>query len=105
MIGNPLIADGTLQPGGLLVVTGKGYGTTNLVALDRAGRVVLDREVTVSGPGTGDLVVVYKGTDRESYSCTPECGPRVGTLGDAPAYFSATLGETSARSGQAAGSK
>src|SRR5450755_4262421 len=30
VIGNPLIADVTVQAGGLLVVTGKGYGTTNL---------------------------------------------------------------------------
>jgi hypothetical protein len=97
-----LIADGTLQPGGLLVVTGKGYGTTNMVALDRKGQVVLDREVTVTGPHAADVVVVYKGVDRESYSCTPDCGPRVGTLGDAPPFFAATLGETSTRNGQAA---
>ncbi|MDI3470188.1 MAG: hypothetical protein OJF62_002251 [Pseudolabrys sp.] len=102
VIGNPLIADGTLQPGGLLVVTGKGYGTTNMVALDRKGQVVLDREVTVTGPHANDVVVVYKGVDRESYSCTPDCGPRVGTLGDAPPFFAATLGETSTRNGQAA---
>ncbi len=34
VIGNPSIADGTLQAGGLLVVTGKGYGTTNMMILD-----------------------------------------------------------------------
>ncbi|MGB7617491.1 MAG: pilus assembly protein N-terminal domain-containing protein, partial [Pseudolabrys sp.] len=28
VIGNPLIADATLQSGGVLVVTGKGYGAT-----------------------------------------------------------------------------
>ena len=38
VIGNPLIADAALQSGGILVVTGKGYGSTNLLALDRAGR-------------------------------------------------------------------
>ena len=37
VIGNPLIADASLQPGGLLVITGKGYGSTNLLALDRSG--------------------------------------------------------------------
>ena len=30
VIGNPLIADAALQAGGLLVITGKGYGTTNM---------------------------------------------------------------------------
>ena len=35
IIGNPLIADAALQSGGVLVITGKGYGTTNMLALDR----------------------------------------------------------------------
>ena len=35
VVGNPLIADVTLQAGGIIVVTGKGYGATNLLALDR----------------------------------------------------------------------
>jgi hypothetical protein len=105
VIGNPLIADGSLQAGGLLVVTGKGYGTTNLMALDRSGRVLMDKSITVTGPRGGDLVVVYKGVDRESYSCSPECVPRIATLGDGATYFAARLGEANARSGAAAASK
>lgn len=101
VIGNPLVADGSLQAGGLLVVTGKGYGTTNLVALDRSGRVLMDKDVTVSGPTGSNVVVVFKGIDRESYSCAPECVPRVTTLGDTPAYFGAVLNETTQRMGQA----
>ena len=50
VIGNPLIADATLQNGGILVVTGKGYGETNLLALDRKGRVVMSKTVQVLGP-------------------------------------------------------
>ena len=49
VIGNPLIADATLQSGGILVITGKGYGSTNLLALDRDGRVVMDKTVQVLG--------------------------------------------------------
>jgi len=105
VIGNPLIADGSLQAGNLLVVTGKGYGTTNLMALDRSGRVLMDKSVTVMGPRNGDLVTVYKGVDRESYSCSPRCSPRVTTLGDAPAYFGNVLGQTTARSGAAAAAR
>ena len=105
VIGNPLIADGSLQAGGLLVVTGKGYGTTNLMALDRGGRVLMDKSITVTGPRSADLVTVYKGVDRESYSCAPKCGPRITTLGDAPAYFGVVLGETNQRSGAAAATK
>ena len=88
VIGNPMIADASLQRGGVLVITGKGYGTTNLLALDRDGRVVLDKTVHVKGPAHhNDLVVVYRGMDRKSYSCAPQCEPRI-TLGDSDKYFS-----------------
>ena len=65
VIGNPLIADAALQSGGILVITGKGYGSTNLLALDRSGRVVMDKTVQVLGASGGDLVVVYKGVERD----------------------------------------
>ncbi|MGI8525900.1 MAG: pilus assembly protein N-terminal domain-containing protein [Pseudolabrys sp.] len=104
VIGNPLIADATLQAGGMLVVTGKGYGATNLLALDRSGRVVMDNVVQVAGPGRSDVIVMYKGVNRESYSCAPECLPRI-TLGDSNDFFAATVGQTAARNGQAQGSK
>ena len=100
IIGNPLIADATLQSGGILVVTGKGYGATNLMALDRNGRVIMSKFVRVLGPSSRDLVVVYRGVERESYSCAPQCQPRI-TLGDSTAYFNATLAQTGARDGQA----
>jgi Pilus formation protein N terminal region len=102
VIGNPLIADATLQSGGILVVTGKGYGSTNLLALDRDGRIVMSKTVQVLGPASEDLVVVYKGVARESYSCTPECQPRI-TLGDGKTFFSDTIGQTGARNGAAQG--
>ena len=35
VIGNPLIADVSIQPGGLTVITGKSYGTTNFIARGR----------------------------------------------------------------------
>jgi len=100
VIGNPLIADATLQSGGILVVTGKGYGATNLLALDRTGRVVIEKTVQVVGAGTGDLVTVYKGVERESYSCAPNCERRI-TLGDSPGFFNATLTQSATRNGQA----
>jgi hypothetical protein len=100
VIGNPLIADATLQGGGILVVTGKSFGATNLLALDRAGKVVMDKTVQVMGPTGGDLVVVYKGVARESYSCTPECAPRI-TLGDDPKFFGDTMSQSGSRAAQA----
>ena len=100
VIGNPLIADATLQSGGILIITGKGFGATNLVALDRSGHVLMDKTVQVLGPGSDDVVFVYRGVERESYSCAPDCERRI-TLGDSPAYFNATLSQTGTRNGQA----
>ena len=54
VVGNPLIADVAVQSGGLVVVTGKGYGATNLIVLDRAGTVLMERSVVVRGPTDHD---------------------------------------------------
>jgi len=102
VIGNPLIADATLQGGGVLVLTGKGFGSTNMLALNRSGKIVLDTTVQVTGPGSADLVVVYKGVERESYSCAPECEKRL-TLGDSATYFGNILGQSGARIGGGGG--
>jgi hypothetical protein len=101
VVGNPLIADVSLQPGGLMVVTGKGYGSTNVMALDRQGTVLIDSMIQVEGP-TERLVTVFRGVDRETYSCTPICQRRI-TLGDTPAYFNATLTQTGTMASTAAG--
>jgi len=100
VIGNPLIADATLQSGGIVVLTGKGYGETNMLALDRGGKIIMDKTIQVIGPGSSDLVVVYKGVERESYSCAPDCERRI-TLGDSTTFFTQTLSQTGARNGQA----
>ena len=99
VVGNPLIADVAVQSGGLLVVTGKGFGATNLIALDRTGTVLLERSIVVRGPG-GPTVQVYRGVQRESYSCTPDCERRI-TLGDSTEYFTTTIGQSDARNGAA----
>jgi len=99
VIGNPLIADVTVQPGGLLVVTGKGYGTTNLIALDRTGAVLAEHNIQVLGP-EDEIVYVYRGVNRESLTCTPECEPRI-TLGDSSAFFDAALAQSGNRAARA----
>jgi Flp pilus assembly secretin CpaC len=101
VVGNPLIADVALQSGGVLVVTGKGYGATNFIAMSRSGEVLVDRVIQVEGP-TDQLVTVYRGIERESYSCMPICQRRV-TLGDGEAYFKSVMGQASDLSGSASG--
>ena len=101
VVGNPLIADVTLQPGGMIVVTGKGYGATNFIALDRGGEILVDRQIQVEGP-SDRLVTVYRGIERESYSCLPICQRRV-TLGDSDNYFNTTMGQAGSLSNSASG--
>jgi hypothetical protein len=89
VIGNPLIADLSIQAGGLAVITGKSYGLTNIIVTDRKGAVLLEKTVEVSGSGD-QTVVVYRNADRETYSCTPICSRRL-TLGDAPDFLEKSL--------------
>src|SRR3977135_3321157 len=102
VVGNPLIADVTLQTGGIIVVTGKGYGATNFIAMDRAGEILVDRVIQVEGP-TDQLVTIYRGVERESDSCMPICQRRV-TLGDGENYFKSTIDQAGSRNSQASGS-
>ena len=99
VVGNPLIADVALQAGGVIVVTGKGYGATNFIAMDRTGEVLVDRLIQVEGP-TDQLVTVYRGVDRESYSCMPICQRRI-TLGDGDNFFNSTMNQAGNLNSQA----
>jgi Flp pilus assembly secretin CpaC len=101
IVGNPLVADITLQPGGIIIVTGKSYGATNFVAMDRNGEVLVDRIILVES-AADPIVTVYRGIERESYSCMPICQPRI-TLGDSDKFFKSTLDQAGVLSGQAAG--
>jgi hypothetical protein len=98
VVGNPLIADLSVQPGGIAVITGKSYGATNFLIMDKSGAVLTEHTVEVQGP-TDKIVVVYRGINRATYSCTPECAARV-TLADQTEFFTDTLARMSARNAQ-----
>ena len=100
IIGNPIIADVTTQKNGLLVLTGKSYGVTNMIALDAAGSMLAESLISVQAPSES-LVTVQRGLDRESYSCTPNCQPSI-LLGDATKYFGDVGGQTEKRNALAA---
>jgi hypothetical protein len=94
-----LIADASLQAGGMIVLTGKSYGATNFVALDRSGAVLMERTLRVEGPRE-ELIVVYRGIERETWTCAPNCERRI-TPGDVTTFFSDTLSQTMVRSSMA----
>jgi Flp pilus assembly secretin CpaC len=86
IIGNPGVADITIQDPQTLVLTGRSYGSTNLIILDAAGNPVADTIVSVV-QGQSDLVTVYMGTSRQSLACEPVCQPTI-MLGDDTGYAS-----------------
>ncbi len=99
VVGNPLIADVSIEPGGIAVVTGKGYGGTNVIVMDRGGVVLSEKGIVVTSP-PDHVVYVYRGPSRVTYSCNPDCSARV-NLGDDPEVFDKILGETVTRTTQA----
>jgi hypothetical protein len=88
IIGNPAVADVSIQSGNLLVVTGKSFGITNIIALDAERQVIQDQRIMVRRD-ENSVVHVYKAANRQSYNCAPQCNPSI-MPGDDPAFFTAT---------------
>jgi Flp pilus assembly secretin CpaC len=72
VIGNPAIADAAVQDGTTIVLTGKGFGVTNLVILDEEGNPIVDEQVTVARQ-TVSSVRIYRRANLQTLSCTPYC--------------------------------
>ncbi|MGL4438888.1 MAG: pilus assembly protein N-terminal domain-containing protein [Bosea sp. (in: a-proteobacteria)] len=95
IVGNPMIADISVQKNGILVVTGKSFGVTNFIALDAAGAMLAESRVTVRA-ATESVVTVQRGMERESYSCAPQCQPAI-QLGDSSKFFGEVGGQATSR--------
>lgn len=85
IIGNPSIADVSVQGPNLLVVTGKTFGVTNIIALDQQRNVIQDQRVIVQRD-EASIVNLHKGSQRQSFTCSPNCTPTI-TIGDDSDYF------------------
>lgn len=80
IVGNPGIADVTIQDPQTLILTGKSFGQTNLIVLDGIGNPVADTLVDVVQLQAG-VMTVYQGSARTSLACAPVCQPTI-MLGD-----------------------
>jgi Flp pilus assembly secretin CpaC len=85
IVGNPAIADATIQDNKTLIITGRSYGSTNLIVLDADGQAIADEVITVGAPDD-QVVTVYRRASRQTYSCTPNCSPTL-AIGDTPGIF------------------
>jgi len=84
IVGNPGVADVTIQDPLTLVLTGKSYGQTNLIVLNASGTPIADTVLEVV-QNQADLVTVFNAGQRATYACASRCAPTV-MLGDAPAF-------------------
>lgn len=74
-IGNPSIAGVSVQNDRFLFVTGRSYGSTNLVVVGANGRVLYSGRVVVT-PDETNVVMVTRGVETARMECTPLCRPR-----------------------------
>ncbi|MEZ5810490.1 MAG: pilus assembly protein N-terminal domain-containing protein [Rhizobiaceae bacterium] len=72
VVGNPEIADATVQGASTIVLTGKGFGVTNLVILDSDGAPIIDEQLFVTRSDARS-VRVYRRASLQTLSCSPRC--------------------------------
>jgi Flp pilus assembly secretin CpaC len=101
VVGNPSIADVSIQ-GQKIFVHGRGFGQTNLTILDLEGNQMANFSLVGvhSQPAT---ISVYRGAERYSYSCMPNCEAQV-QVGDNTQFMSLTASQLGAKMGLATGS-
>lgn len=101
IVGNPSVADVSLQKNNVLVVTGKSFGMTNIIALDGKGIVVGESQLRVEA-SRDDIVMVQHGLQRQSYICAPVCEPTL-IVGDDTESFKALKSQIEDRNALASG--
>jgi len=68
-IGNPAIADVTVIDRMHVLLIGKTFGSTNIIALDPAGREAMNDQIVVTGR-PGGTMTVQRGIARTTLMCT-----------------------------------
>jgi len=101
IVGNPGIADATVEDQSTLVLTGKAPGTTNLIALDAAGEQIANATLRVVS-NDRQLTTIFYGAKRQTLSCAPVC-EQVISIGDANDKFQEAASQIQARKGFSAG--
>ena len=79
-VGNPAIADINMIDSRHAFLLGKGYGNTNMLALDKDGKQISNTHISVMAREDA-TVTLQKGADRVTYSCSArqcEATPRPG---------------------------
>jgi hypothetical protein len=101
-VGNPSIADVNMIDARHAFIIGKGFGSTNIVALDADGKQVFDSPISVlSSSGSGSSLVLNRGTQRVTYSCTASHCEAAAVPGDSKDVFDQINGQLTTHSDNA----
>jgi Flp pilus assembly secretin CpaC len=101
VIGNPSIADVSIQ-GQKIFVHGRGFGQTNLTILDLEGNQMANFSL-VGVHSQPTSIAVFRGPERYSYSCYPNCEAQV-QVGDNSGFVGNIAGQLNTKMGLANGS-
>jgi Flp pilus assembly secretin CpaC len=72
VVGDPEIADAVVKDSKTVVLTGKGFGMTNIVIMDADGGAIVDDQVLVSR-SVANTIRVYRRAAVQTLSCSPFC--------------------------------
>jgi len=102
IVGDTKIADVTVVGPDTLFVSGRGYGSTNVVVVGSGGRTLFDGRVLVPMPNAGQ-VTVYRGSAQSSVLCAPLCSPPIENGGGDKPTFSDLMAKLISNAGASAG--
>lgn len=92
VIGNPRVADVAVHDANLIFITGRTFGTTNLLVFSEDGSQLYSGDVVVTTNST-NLLNVSRAGATNTYDCAPTCRS-VLSLGDELVYFDTLIGQS-----------
>jgi Flp pilus assembly secretin CpaC len=104
VIGNATVADVAVHDPLTLLVTGKAFGSTNLMVLDRNGRTIYSNMLAVGNNDDNELTIIRGASGAaNTYSCIDKCYATA-KVGDEAAHFNSVMttvnGKAAAAKGQ-----
>ena len=101
IVGNATVADVAVHDANTLLITGKAFGTTNLVVLDRSGRTIWENTLAVVGGAESELTIV-RGDGTYTFSCVGKCRATP-MVGDVPEHFQEVMQTVTVKANSAKG--
>ena len=91
VIGNQNIADVAVADPNLVFLTGKSFGTTNLLILDDANNIIYSADIVVT-TNSASLVTINRGGSSFTYDCASDCRDAP-MIGDDQTHFQRALSQ------------